>query len=58
LECAAPHVNRDIADALLVQGLLVIPAGANVIRLIPPLIITEDDVAHAINILRKVAAHG
>ncbi|MFN8693197.1 MAG: aspartate aminotransferase family protein [Holosporales bacterium] len=58
LECAAPHVNRDIADALLAEGLLVIPAGANVIRLIPPLIITDADVAHAIKILRTVAAHG
>jgi acetylornithine/N-succinyldiaminopimelate aminotransferase len=43
--------NMDVARDLLARGLLVIPAGGNVIRLLPPLIVTEADVAAALQIL-------
>jgi len=35
-------------------GLLVIPAGENVLRLLPPLNITKDEASEAISILRSV----
>jgi acetylornithine/N-succinyldiaminopimelate aminotransferase len=43
--------NMDVATALIERGLLVIPAGGNVIRFIPPLIVTEDDVNTALSIV-------
>jgi acetylornithine/N-succinyldiaminopimelate aminotransferase len=42
------HVlNAEFAAAAREEHLLVIPAGDNVVRLLPPLIITEADVAEA-----------
>ena len=43
--------NMDVARALLEQGLLVIPAGGNVIRLLPPLIVSTADIDAALAIL-------
>lgn len=43
--------NIDVAKALLKKGLLVVPAWDNVIRLLPPLIITEQHVDEALAIL-------
>ncbi|HEY8384029.1 MAG TPA: aspartate aminotransferase family protein [Microvirga sp.] len=40
--------NTEFAVAARDQKLLVIPAGDNVVRLLPPLVISEDDVAQAI----------
>ncbi len=45
LKCKA--VNTDVVTAFLDAGLLSIPAGDNVVRLIPPLVITIDDVREA-----------
>ena len=42
--------------ALLKNKMLVIGAGDNVIRLLPPLIVTEDDVRAALKILSETAA--
>ncbi len=36
---------------LLARGLVVAPAGENVLRFLPPLIITEDDIEEAVSIL-------
>jgi acetylornithine/N-succinyldiaminopimelate aminotransferase len=44
--------NRAVAEALVKEGLLVIPAGDNTIRLMPPLIITKDHIKEALAILR------
>ena len=44
--------NRAVAEALVKEGLLVIPAGGNTIRLMPPLIITKDQIHEALAILR------
>jgi acetylornithine/N-succinyldiaminopimelate aminotransferase len=43
--------NIDVAKALLKKGLLVVPAWDNVIRLLPPLIITEQHIDEALAIL-------
>lgn len=55
LKCAEGINNRDMMTALMEAGLLVAPGGDNVIRLLPPLIITEADVDAAIDILSRVA---
>jgi acetylornithine/N-succinyldiaminopimelate aminotransferase len=48
--------NTAFVAALLRHKMLVIGAGDNVIRLLPPLIITEDDVRAALKILSETAA--
>lgn len=40
--------NTDLVDAAQAQGLLTVPAGDNVCRLLPPLIITDADVEEAL----------
>jgi acetylornithine/N-succinyldiaminopimelate aminotransferase len=45
----------DVARDLLARGLLVIPAGGNVIRLIPPLIVTADEIDEALACLADYA---
>lgn len=51
LVCCEPLDHRSVAQALIEKGLLVIPAGQNTIRLIPPLIITSSHIDEAIAIL-------
>ena len=46
LKCKIP--NTDMTQALFDQKLLVIPAGENVVRIIPPLIISDDDLDEAV----------
>ena len=48
--------NTEFVGALLRHRMLVIGAGDNVIRLLPPLIVTEDDVRAALKILSETAA--
>jgi len=54
IECAAP-VAEDVA-AIHKQGLLVVSAGPNVIRLLPSLIITKGDIDRAVAIIAGVLA--
>lgn len=49
LKCKVP--NTEFADALRARGMLVVGAGDNVVRLVPPLIIGQDHVREAIGIL-------
>jgi len=49
-------VNRDFKTDLEGEGLLVAPAGDNILRLLPPLIIDDTHVSEAISILETVAA--
>lgn len=50
-------LNAEFAAAARDERLLVIPAGDNVVRLLPPLIITEADVAEAVRRLDATAGH-
>jgi acetylornithine/N-succinyldiaminopimelate aminotransferase len=43
--------NTEVIDALRERGLLSVAAGDNVVRLLPPLIVTEEHVREAISIL-------
>ncbi len=44
---------RDVIDRARERGLLVISAGENVLRMVPPLIVTKKDIDEMIDILRK-----
>ena len=46
-------VALDIVKAALDEGLLVIPAGAQVVRLLPPLIVSEAEVDEALTLLDR-----
>ena len=49
-------LNRAFKTDLEGEGLLVAPAGDNVLRFLPPLIIEDQHVAEALSILETVAA--
>ncbi|MPW26634.1 acetylornithine/succinylornithine family transaminase [Alkalibaculum sp. M08DMB] len=44
----------DIVGACMEKGLLLVPSGANVIRFVPPLIITDEQIDEGISILESV----
>ena len=48
--------NTDFVAAARKHGLLIVGAGENVVRLLPPLIITEDQVRDAVKLLSDTAA--
>ncbi|MGF1623546.1 MAG: aspartate aminotransferase family protein [Alphaproteobacteria bacterium] len=54
LRCVPPA--GDVAAALREQGLLVVGAGENVVRLLPPLVIGKAEVDEALDIIGRVAA--
>jgi len=56
IQLKASILNRDFKAELEAEGLLVAPAGDNVIRLLPPLIIDDSHIAEAIAIFDTVAA--
>jgi len=56
LRCADGVVNGDMVAALRSAGLLTAGAGANVVRFVPPLIITAEHIAEAVGIIEGVAA--
>lgn len=56
LQLAPGLVAGDVNLALREAGLLAVPAADNVLRLLPPLTISEDEVAQAITILQSVFA--
>jgi acetylornithine/N-succinyldiaminopimelate aminotransferase len=47
--------NREFAAALRAARLLTVPGGDNTLRLLPPLIIGEAEIAEAMDILDRVA---
>ena len=53
LKAGAGTVALDIVKAALSEGLLVIPAGAQVVRMVPPLIASEADVEKALALLDR-----
>ncbi len=46
--------NQKICDLLIEKGLLTVPANDNIVRLAPPLIITNEEVDQAIEIIKNV----
>jgi len=54
LKCKVP--NGDVVAKLLDSGLLVVGAGDNVVRLLPPLVITEAEVDAAVGMIDRAAA--
>ncbi|WP_428488010.1 aspartate aminotransferase family protein [Rhodopila sp.] len=55
LKCVIPQ--GQVQAACAAEGLMAITAGDNVLRLAPPLVVTDDDIDQAIAMLRKAAAH-
>ncbi|WP_315918572.1 aspartate aminotransferase family protein [Mesorhizobium sp. SP-1A] len=54
LKCAMPNVK--VNQALRGQHLLAVPAGDNVIRLLPPLNVTDDEIREGLNRIHAAAA--
>lgn len=54
IKCKVPNV--DVVKAGYDQHILTVPAGDNIVRLLPPLNITEDDIATAIDRLDAAAS--
>lgn len=56
LKCVAGVTNTTVVDRLRGLGLLTVGAGDNVVRLLPPLIVTNAEVDSAIDMLAAAAA--
>lgn len=56
LKCADGVVNGDLVKALMQGGLLCVPAGDNVVRFVPPLVITAEQVNEALAIIDTASA--
>jgi acetylornithine/N-succinyldiaminopimelate aminotransferase len=54
LACALP--NKEVQAAGVAEGILTVAAGENVLRLVPPLVVTEADIDEALLRLRRAAA--
>ena len=53
LKCHVP--NTEVQDAFMHEGLLSVGAGENVVRLVPPLVVTDADIDAAIEMMRRGA---
>jgi acetylornithine/N-succinyldiaminopimelate aminotransferase len=53
LKCRVP--NTEVQDAFTAEGLLSVGAGENVIRLVPPLVVTDADIDAALEMMRRGA---
>ncbi len=51
LKCRVPC--GEVQEAFTAEGLLSVTAGDNVVRLVPPLVITDEDVATAVDMMRR-----
>lgn len=56
LKCRDGIANTDIVKALYAHHMLSVPAGDNVVRLLPPLIITDDEISQALAKLDAVGS--
>jgi acetylornithine/N-succinyldiaminopimelate aminotransferase len=54
LKCKVPNAN--LAEALRAEKLLTVQAGDNVVRLLPPLIVSEDEITLALEKLEAACA--
>lgn len=55
IKCKTDGQNGEVVKAAMSRGLLTVPAGDNVVRLVPPLIITAEDADQALAILDAAA---
>ena len=55
IEVREGWTNKEIADRLIEAGLLVLTAGPG-IRLLPPLVITRDEMDKGLEIMKKTLA--
>jgi acetylornithine/N-succinyldiaminopimelate aminotransferase len=55
IKCKGEGQNGEVVKAAMARGLLTVPAGDNVVRLVPPLVITPKDADEAIAILDAAA---
>ena len=53
LKCRVP--NGEVQRAFMAEGLLSVAAGDNVVRLVPPLVVTDEDIAEAVEMMRRGA---
>jgi acetylornithine/N-succinyldiaminopimelate aminotransferase len=53
LKCRVP--NTTVQEAFMAEGLLTVAAGDNTVRLVPPLVITDADIADAVAMIRRGA---
>jgi acetylornithine/N-succinyldiaminopimelate aminotransferase len=53
LKCVVP--NTEVQSALMAEGLLSVGAGDNVLRFAPPLIVSEDEIGEALEMMRRGA---
>ena len=53
LKCTMP--NTDVLAELYHQNMLAVPAGDNVLRILPPLNVTEDEIVEALERLDRAA---
>jgi len=54
LKCLVPA--GEVQAAFTAQGLMTVTAGENVVRIVPPLVITDSDIAEAVAMMRRGAA--
>ncbi len=54
LKCVVPA--GEVQAAFTAQGLMTVTAGDNVLRIVPPLVITDSDIAEAVAMMRRGAA--
>lgn len=55
LKCVDSVTNGDVVKSLIANGLLSVPAGDNVVRFVPPLVVTSDDISEALAIIEKTS---
>ena len=53
LKCRVP--NTEVQTAFMAEGLLTVGAGDNVVRLVPPLVVTDEDISTAVEMVRRGA---
>ena len=53
LKCAVP--NADVVAALFAGHMLVVPAGDNVVRILPPLTVSDDEIGEGLSRLEAAA---
>jgi acetylornithine aminotransferase len=56
LKADAQLTSADIVKAAIAEGLLLVPAGPKVLRFVPPLIVTEEEVDRALQVLSRAMA--